>query len=55
MKYNVAVYLPLSLWLEIEAGNEDEAIAKAKAMALATPYEEWGDDFSNAEFEIVND
>lgn len=52
-KFNVAVTLPLTLWVEVEAENNDEAIEKAKEVALKTPYAEWGDDFSTATAEVV--
>ena len=51
--FNVAVTLPLTLWVEVEAENEDEAIEQAREIALKTPTEEWGDDFSTAQFDIV--
>lgn len=54
-KFNVAITLPLTLWVEVEAENDDEAIEKAKEIALKTPYEEWGDDFSTAEADIVEE
>lgn len=53
--YNIAVTLPITLWLTVKASSRDEAIEKAKEKALNTPYEEWGDDFSNAELDIVED
>ena len=54
-KFNVAITLPLTLWVEVEAENDDEAIEKAREIALKTPYEEWGDDFSTAEADIVEE
>ena len=54
-KYTVGVTLPLSLCLEIKATSEEEAKEKAKKIALKTPYEQWGDDFSYAEFNILED
>lgn len=53
--FNIAVTLPLSLWVEVEAENEEQAIEMAKKEALETPYKDWGDDFSYAEFDIVPD
>ena len=53
MKYNVAVTLPLTLWVEVDAENPEDAIDKARLEALYTPYEDWGDDFSYATLEIV--
>ena len=54
-KFNVAITLPLTLWVEVEAENDDEAIEKARDMALKVPYDEWGDDFSTAEADIVEE
>ena len=51
--FNIAVTLPLTLWVEVEAEDENEAIEQAKEIALGTPYEDWGDDFSTAEYDIV--
>jgi hypothetical protein len=56
MKYNVAVTFPLTLWVpDVEAARQEEAIEKARKIALETPYEDWGDDFSNATLEIVEE
>ena len=55
MKYNVAVTLPLTLWVEVEADSPEDAIEKARLEALYTPYTFWNDDFSNAELEIVDE
>lgn len=56
MKYNVAVTLPLTLWVpDVEANSPEEAIEKAREIALDTPYEDWGDDFSYATLEIVEE
>lgn len=56
MKYNIAVTFPLTLWLEdVEADSPEEAIKKAAKIAIDTPYEDWGDDFSTATFDIVYD
>lgn len=52
-KYNVAVTLPLTLWVEVEAENPETAIEKARLEALYTPYTFWNDDFSHATLEIV--
>ena len=54
-KFNIAVTLPLTLWVEVEAKTPEKAKEAAKDIALHTPYEEWGDDFSTASFEIVDD
>ena len=54
-KYKIAVTLPLTLWVKTEADSPEEAIEKARQEALRTPTEEWGDDFSLAEFDIVNE
>lgn len=56
MKYNVGVTLPLSLFLpDVEANSPEEAIEKAKQMALYTPYGFWDDDFSKATAEIIEE
>lgn len=54
-KYKIAVTLPLTLWVEVDATSEEDAIEKAKDIALKTPTEDWGDDFSTASYDIVND
>lgn len=54
-KFNIAVTLPLTLWVEVEAETPEQAKEAAKDIALHTPYEDWGDDFSTASFDIVND
>lgn len=54
-KFNVAVTLPLTLWVEVEASSEQEALEMAKEEAVKTPISEWGDDCSNLELEIVRD
>lgn len=51
--YQVAVTLPLTLWVEVMADNEESAKDIAKDIALNTPYEDWGDDFSFATLDIV--
>lgn len=53
-KYQVAVTLPLTLWVEVNAASKAEAIEKAKDIAINTPSDEWGDDISTMTFEIVN-
>ena len=56
MKFNVAVTFPLTLWVpDVEAASQEEAIEKARKIALETPYEDWNDDFSNASLEIVEE
>ena len=40
---------------EVEAENEEIAISMARDIALDTPYEDWGDDFSYATLEIVEE
>ena len=55
MRYQVAVTLPLTLWVEVKAGSREEALEKARERALHTPYGDWGDDFSTATFDIVQD
>lgn len=54
-KFSVAVTLPLSLWVDVRARDEEQAREKALKTALNTPYEEWGDDFSTASADIVKD
>ncbi len=54
-KYSIAVTLPLTLWVEVEATDDQQALKKARKIALKTPYKDWGDDFSSAEFDIVKD
>ncbi len=51
--YTVGVTLPIFLCLEIEADSEQEAIDKARKQAIDTPTKQWGDDFSYAEFNIL--
>lgn len=53
-KFKVAVTLPLTLLLEVEAEDEIDAIDKARPIALYTPTEQWGDDFSNATFDVID-
>ena len=56
MKYTIAVTLPLTLLVpDVEAASQEEAIEKARKIALETPYEDWGDDFSYATLEIVEE
>ena len=52
-KFNIAVTLPLTLWVEVEAENDQQALEKAKEIALKTPYENWGDDFSTVQMDIL--
>lgn len=51
--YQIAVTLPLTLWVEVDASSEEEALEKARETALNTPTSDWGDDFSTAELDIV--
>lgn len=53
--YQIAVTLPLTLWVETEADSDEAAINQARDIALATPLSEWGDDMSTAQYDIVND
>ena len=53
-KYLIAVTLPLTLWVEVEADDDTEALEKARHEAMHTPYEEWGDDMSTIQTDIVN-
>ncbi len=52
-KYSIAVTLPLTLWVEVEATDDQQALEKARKIASKTPYKDWGDDFSTAEFNIA--
>ena len=54
MKYKVAVYLPLSLWVEVDAADKEEAARLAKERAVKTPIEEWNDDCSIISTDIVD-
>lgn len=55
-KFTFAVTLPLTLWVpDIEAADEAEAREKARQIALETPNEEWGDDMSTLEIDLVHD
>ena len=54
-KFNIAVTLPLTLLVEVEAETPEQSKEAAKDIALHTPYEDWGDDFSTASFDIVDD
>lgn len=53
--YKIAVTLPLTLWIEVEAADEQEALEKAKNTAVETPYEDWGDDMTCATYDIIKD
>ena len=53
MKYKVAVYLPMSLWLEVDAADKTEALNLAREQAIGIPIEQWNDDCSNMSLEIV--
>ena len=55
MKSNVAVTLPLTLWVPVEANSREKAIETARQVALNTPITYWNDDFSNASLEIVEE
>ena len=56
MKYNVAVTFPMTLWVpDVEAASREEAIEKAREIAINTPFTYWNDDFSNASLEIVEE
>ncbi len=53
-KYKIAVTFPLTLWVEVEADDDGEALEKARQEAMHTPYKEWGDDMSTIETDIVD-
>lgn len=53
-KFTFAVTLPLTLWVpDIEASDEAEAREKARQIAYETPNNEWGDDMSTLEIDLV--
>lgn len=54
-KYSIAVTLPLTLRVEVKTTDDQQAIEKARRIALKTPYKDWGNDFSTAKFNIVKD
>ena len=53
--YQVAVTLPLTLWVEVWAHSAEDAIEKAKQIAEDEPYQNWGDDLSTMQAEIVKE
>ena len=54
-RFQVAVTLPLTLWVEVYAPSEAEALEKAREIASNVPYQNWGDDISTMEAEIVRE
>ena len=52
-KYSISVTFPLTMWVEVRALSPEEAIEKARNKAIKAPIEDWGDDFSQSEFDIV--
>lgn len=52
-KYNVSITKPLTLWVQVEAENDDEAIKQAMGIAMNTPYEEWVHGLSPARVEVT--
>jgi len=51
--YTFAITLPLSLLVTVDAEDEAEARTKALETALETPTNEWGDDFSTVDCDLV--
>ncbi len=54
-RFRVAVTLPLALWVEVYAPSEAEALEKAREIASNVPYQNWGDNISTMEAEIVRE
>ena len=52
-KYNVSISKPLTLWVQVEAENDDEAIKQAMGIAMNTPYEGWVHGLSPARVEVT--
>ena len=52
-KYNVSITKPLTLWVQVEAENNDEAIKQAMRIAMNTPYEGWVHGLSPARVEVT--
>ena len=52
-KYNVSITKPLTLWVQVEAENNDEAIKQAMEIAMNTPYEGWVHGLSPAKVEVT--
>ena len=53
-KYNIAVTLPLTLWVETEADNDRDALEKARETACETPFEKYGCNMSSLQMDIVS-
>lgn len=54
-RFQVAVTLPLTLWVEVYAPSEAEALEKAREIASNVPYQNWGDDLSTLQLEIIKE
>lgn len=54
-RFTIAVTLPLTLWVEVWASDEQEAMEKAHVVADETPLSEWGDDMSTMQFDLVKE
>ena len=52
-KYNVSITKPLTLWVQVEAENDDEAIKQAMEIAMNTPSEGWVHGLSPAKVEVT--
>ena len=52
-KYNVSITQSLTLWVQVEAENDDEAIKQAMGIAMNTPYEGWVHVLSPARAEVT--
>lgn len=52
-KYNVSITKPLTLWVQVEAENDDEAIKQAMGIAMNTSYEGWVHGLSPAKVEVT--
>ena len=52
-KYNVSITQSLTLWVQVEAENDDEAIKQAMGIAMNTPYEGWVYGLSPARVEVT--
>ena len=52
-KFDVSITKPLTLWAQVEAENDDEAIKQAMGIAMNTPYEGWVHGLSPAKVEVT--
>ena len=53
--YQISVTLPLTLLIETQASSREEAIRKAREEALAAPDNQWNDDMSKAQYDIMSE